>query len=118
MALYSVPVKSSPDQQFNIIMPLAGINTAFKVRLRYNTIADYWVLTLSDKSGNLIVDSLPLVTGVASAVNLFGQFQHLGIGGMAIVKMGNNSLDYPNDSTLGTDFMMLWGDFADFQVVS
>jgi hypothetical protein len=96
-------------------MPLAGINTSFKVRLRYNTIAAYWALTLADKSGKIIVDGLPLLTGLASAVNLFGQFQHLGIGGMAIVKQGNNSLDYPNDSTLGKDFTLLWGDFADFQ---
>jgi hypothetical protein len=115
MALYTVPVTSKPDQQFTITMPLAGVNTVYKIRIRYNSKANYWVLTLSDKSGKIILDSIPMITGKGVAFDLLGQFEYLGIGDMAIVNMGNSGLDYPDDITLGTEFLLIWGDFADVQ---
>lgn len=115
MALYQIPVTNEPDQKFNITMPINGVNTLYKVRLRYNRIANYWVLTLADKSGNIILDGIPLVAGDPPAANIFGQFAYLGIGGMAVVKQGQPSVDSPDDTTLGTQFILVWGDISEFE---
>ena len=41
--------------------------------------------------------------------DLLGQFQHLGFGSAMVINAGNGSLDSPDDSTLGSDFVLVWG---------
>lgn len=114
MALFSVPVTNQPNQQFSIIMPINGVNTPYNVRLRYNEAAGYWVLTLANKAGAVLVDGLPLVPGDPPAANIIGQLAHLGIGGIALVKQGKTAMDYPDDTALGNIFALVWGDLSEF----
>jgi len=73
--------------------------------------ANYWVATIADVStGQIILDSLPLVTGQYPAANLLGQYAYLGLGSAVVLNMENSPLDYPDSETLGTIFLLAWGD--------
>jgi hypothetical protein len=107
-----VPTDSSPNQAWQVAVTINGGASQFFVILRYNEIGNYWAMTLSDSNQNLLVDSLPLVTGT----NLFGQLQYLNIGSVYIVNASNvPTPDYPNSLDLGTDFVLVWSDNVSIQ---
>jgi len=106
LAYYIIPLTSDPDQSLTCTVPVNGKNITLRFRVRYNTQAGYWWMTVSDKNGNILVDSLPLLTGQ----NLLEQYQNLGIGSAYLVNTGNTKLDSPDDTTLGSDFVLAWGD--------
>ena len=80
------------------------------LRVRYNTIANYWELSVSDSAGNLLLDSRPLLTGFWPAANILQQDAHLGIGSAFIINASGIAQDYPDQTNLGTDFLLLWSD--------
>jgi hypothetical protein len=102
-----IPLTTSPGQSFQVAVQINGASSLFFVTLQYNEVAEYWEMTLRDGNQNLLIDSLPLVTGT----NLFGQFGYLNIGSLYIVNVsGVLSPNFPDDTDLGTDFAMIWGD--------
>ena len=105
-----IPLTSDPDQTIAATIPINGKNVTLKFRVRYNTQGNYWWLTISDKGGNVLVDGLPLVTGDYPAADILEQYQYLGIGSAVVVNVGNTTLDIPDSTTLGTDFVLVWGD--------
>ena len=104
--MYKIPVTSEPDQSFSCSIPIGGKNTLLGFRIRYNDIARYWWMAISDSKGNMLLDSIPLLTGS----NILGQYQYLSIGSAYIINNGNSLLSDPDESTLGTDFLLMWGD--------
>lgn len=112
MASQLLPVTSQPNQSFTASLKVDGSNLVLRFNLRYNEMAGYWVKTIADKSGNALIDSLPLVTGSYPAANLLKQYGHLNIGSAYIVNVSGTSLDYPNGESLGTDHLIVWGDTA------
>jgi hypothetical protein len=116
MSYVTIPLDNSPDQTFSVTVPIDGANRALLIRLRYNLVADYWFMSVSDQNtGELIIDGIPLVTGQYPAADLFRQYAYLGLGSAAIVPAAEFlSLDYPDDSdgSLGRDFVLSWGDTA------
>lgn len=106
-----VPLTNDPDQTFLITLPVNGANLDLFFRVRYNTEANYWCLSVIDVSTKtMLIDSLPLVTGEYPAANLLGQYEYLGIGQAYIVKNGTPSTQNPDNTNLGTDFVLVWGD--------
>jgi len=106
-----IPLTSDPDQTFNCTIPVDGKNIALSLRLRYNTAANYWVLTIADpKTGVVILDSIPILTGDYPAADILGQYKYLGLGSAGVLKMGGCVTDYPDSISLGTDFVLVWGD--------
>lgn len=105
-----VPLTSDPNQALTITLPINNENITLGLTIRYNSIANYWVMTISDGNGNLILDSLPLVPGDYPAADILGQYQYLGIGSAFIVNASNSDLDIPNNISLGVDHFLLWGD--------
>lgn len=106
-----VPLTNAPNQSLIVPLNIDGVVRQFYWELRYNEIAGYWALSISDSSNTLIIDSLPLITGDFPAGNVLGQFAHLGIGSIVIVNAGNvPTPNYPDGSTLGTDFVLVVGD--------
>ena|SRR5665213_2888284 len=102
-----VPLNPIPNQVLSVPLTLDGTVTYVTLTLRYNEIAGYWVMTLADGNGNLLLDSVPLVTGL----NLLDQFAYLETGKAAIINAsGITTLDYPNSFNLGSDFLLIWGD--------
>ncbi len=88
-----------------------GKNLTLDFALKYNEMAGYWIMTVSDPvSGNIYLDSIPLLTGDYPAANILEQYAYLNIGSAYILNVGNASSDSPDDTNLGTDFLLVWGD--------
>lgn len=104
---YEIPLTQDPDQNFNCSILLLDKNISLYFRVRYNSMAKYWVVTVSDSSGNILLDSIPLITGI----DLLEQFKHLGIGSAIIVNVGTTLTDSPDDTSLGSRFKLLWGEY-------
>lgn len=104
-------MSNSPNQTLTTSLNVDGVVTDYQLTLRYNEVAGYWVMSVSDAAGNLILDSIPLVTGNAPAGNILGQFAYLGIGSAYIINAGGVKFpEYPNNIDLGSDFVLIWGD--------
>lgn len=106
-----VPVGNSPNQTLVTSLNIDGVVNDYQLTLRYNEIAGYWVMTVKDAAGSLLLDSVPLVTGNSPAGNILGQFAYLGIGSAYVINAGGVPIpDYPNALDLGSDFVLIWGD--------
>ena len=113
MADQIIALDNSPNQSFQVTVNVNGSLIKLALTLGYNAMAGYWVMSISGLSGNLLLDSIPLVTGNWPAANLLAQFQYLGIGSVYVLNVsGPLSIDYPDNTDLGSDFQLLWGDAA------
>lgn len=110
MADKIIPLTADPDQFFTCSLPVDGKNITLSFRLRYNTVAGYWVITIAGINGNPIIDSIPLLDGVYPSANLLGQYTYLGIGSAYIVKNGKVEGDRPDDTNLGSLYLLVWSD--------
>lgn len=106
-----VPLTNAPNQTFAANLSVDGNPLTLNLVFRYNEIAKYWAMTVKDASLNLLVNSVPLVTGNDPACNILRQFGYLKIGSAFVINQsGTKKLNYPNNSDLGTDFVLVWGD--------
>lgn len=110
MAFKIVPLTTAPNQSLAITLPINGRNLTLGLDISYNAAANYWVMDISDSSGELLLASLPLITGEYPAADILGQYQYLGIGSAVVVNASNTTLDIPDDVSLGVDHFLLWGD--------
>jgi hypothetical protein len=111
MSYQLIPLTTSPNQTFQSTLAVDSKNITLEFNLKYNEIAEYWIMKITDPSSNtLLLDSVPLIPGNAPAGNILEQYEYLGIGSAFIVKSSNVAADYPSDTTLGTDFLLVWGD--------
>jgi hypothetical protein len=111
VAVYSViPLDNSPNQQLTVTIPINNQNITLNLAISWNAQAQYWVMTIKDRNNNIILDGVPLLCGQPPAQDLLGQYAYLNLGSVFIVNTGNAVLDSPNDQTLGSDFIMIWGD--------
>lgn len=108
--LYVIPLTSDPDQYFSCNIPVDTKNITLFFRVRYNTVAEYWTATIANSTGTILIDSLPLFRGVYPDTDLLGQHKHLEIGSAYIIRNGKVNTDQPDSSTLGSDFLLVWGD--------
>lgn len=105
-----IPLDSSPNQSFRITLSIDGENRALSFKIRFNEIAQYWVMTVIDPSDDsILLDSVPMVTGEYPADNIIEQYAYMEIGSAYFVNVGNVSAD-PTDEDLGTNFILIWGD--------
>lgn len=108
--MYIIPLKPDPNQVFRCQIPIDGGNRVLQFSLRYNQMAKYWTMGITDENGTLLVDSLPVITGEYPAANLLEQYQHLHIGSAVIVPVGHPKTAEPDDENLGSEFILVWGD--------
>lgn len=110
MACKIIPLTSDPNQSLTITLPIGEENITLDLVVRFNTVANYWVMTVKDNDGITLIDSLPILPGEYPAADILGQYQYLGIGSAFIVNASNTDLDIPNDISLGVDHFLIWGD--------
>ena len=67
-------------------------------------------MTVYSAQGTLLLDSLPMLTGVYPAANMLAQYVYLAIGSAYLLNVGNSDTDYPGANDLGSNFVLLWGD--------
>ena len=104
-----IPLTTDPNQNLTCTIPINGKNITLSLNIRYNGISGYWTMSVT-KKGALIIDSLPLITGQYPAADILGQYQYLGIGSAVVVPTGTLKTENPDDTNLGADFVLMWGD--------
>ena len=109
MSSQIVPLTSSPNQTFSVQLTVNGAPLTLNLSLSYAEMAGYWQLAVGDVNGNLLIASVPLVTGWYPSANMLAQYQYLNIGSAYLLNTGNAPVDYPGPTTLG-QFSLLWGD--------
>jgi hypothetical protein len=80
----NVPLNNSPNQEWDVAVNVDGQPVTLVITLRYNEIAQYWVATIRDADGNVLLDSIPFITGEGISQNILGQFAHLAIGSATV----------------------------------
>lgn len=113
MSAQIIPLTASPNQNFAVTLQVDGAPLTLNLNIRWSEMAGYWVMTIFNSAGALILDSLPLITGWYPGANLLSQYNYLFIGSVFILNLGNSSSDYPGKTDLGTAFALLWDDTAD-----
>ena len=114
-----IPLDSSPNQTFQVTLSVNTINIQLKFFLSYNKIAEYWTMRIVDPlTDSVILDSIPLIviSSITVPNNFIWQYDYLKIGSAYLVKVGIGADDYPNETNLGTDFVLVWGDNVEFTV--
>lgn len=103
MKFYEIPLSTSFNQEFYSIIPINGENKKLFFFLRYNTIADCWIMDIKDENKKELVCNISLVCGI----DLFEQYQYKHIGHAFIYAQGEN-LDRPNKNNLGKSYKLFW----------
>jgi hypothetical protein len=110
MSAQIVPVTSFPNQTLQPTLNVDGKTLVLNLALSFNEAGAYWVMQIKDSAGTLILDSIPLLVGQPPATNILGQFAYLGIGSAYVVNVTGVAMDSPDDTNLGTDFLLIWSD--------
>lgn len=109
MSYKKIPLNNTPfsQQTFKLTLGIKNINILLK--LRYYDLYNLWVADIVDNatSKELIV-GMPVVPGI----DLLGQYKYLGIGSAYIVAVEPTELQQPDNTTLGSTWVLLWGDDA------
>jgi hypothetical protein len=110
--MYVIPLTAEPNQSFNCTIPIDGENRPLSFLLRYNGVSEYWSLTVMDaRTKAMLIDAVPLMSGVYPAANLLEQFGYMGLGSVCIVREGElPESSNPNDTNLGAEYYLVWGD--------
>ena len=94
MATYNeIPTSGTPQ-----ILLVALNSGTYTLTLKWNTIAQTWIMDIGDASNNPLAQGLPLITGS----DLLAQLEYLGIGGAMTVQTDNDPTAVPTYSNLGT----------------
>lgn len=111
MATKIIPLAPGSNQSFTCTLPIDSKNITLAFTFTYNSIGEYWFMSVTDvKTNTLLLDAVPLVTGLFPAADLLGQYTYLGIGSAAIVPVSSLAQGIPGAANLGSDFVLVWTD--------
>lgn len=108
--LQVVPLTAAPKQKFNVNLNVDGNPLTLQLGISWSSMAGYWVMSIFNSAGSLLLDSVPLITGWYPAANLLAQYRYLKIGSAYILNNGTSNSDYPGINDLGSGWSLLWGD--------
>lgn len=108
MAYQIIPLTNDPNKTLKTTVSIGDSNVTLTLFFHYNEIAKYWCMRVTNSSNVVLIDSLPLVTGEYPAGNILAQYSYLNIGKVYLVKVTKSELNYPDDNTLGTTFILGW----------
>jgi hypothetical protein len=103
-------LNNSPNQSLRVALNVNGHSLTLNLRLRYNTQAGFWTMDIADQSNNPLASSVPLLTGAWPGANILAPYDYLGIGSAYVINQSGAASDWPDDSGLGRDFVVLWDD--------
>lgn len=107
--MYSIiPITAKPRNTFSCKIPVNGKNITLVFTTRYNEIAGYWNVTVSDTNGLILINNLPMLPGQ----NILEQYSYLEIGSACIIPAHQMEDEYPNAENLGGDWLLVWSDTA------
>lgn len=111
MSSQLVPLTSGQNQSFSTQLTVDGQALALNLYLNYVAMSGWWQLQIRDVGNNILVASVPLITGLYPGANLLAQYGYLKIGSVYLLNISQAPNDYPGQNNL-TDFALLWGDTA------
>ena len=109
MSFYKIPINNAPNAKYSFRISLHGNteNRDLCIKLRYLDIYDVWMMDVyDDATKEILIRDIPMVPGT----DLLGQYSHLNIGSAYILNVKNSDLMQPDNSSLGVDFVLVWGD--------
>lgn len=112
MSYYQIPLTCASDCTQNFNITLLGDdgkkkNVNIELRLRYLDLYDIWLADVTElATGAIIALGVPMVPGE----NILGQLGYKGVGEAYIIKQLPTSLQQPDNKTLGSTFVLIWGD--------
>ena len=108
MSYYEIPLDNTPFSQQTFKLTLEGNrNINILLKLRYYDLLNLWVADICDNAtGEELIVGMPLVAGV----DLLRQYSYLNIGSAYMVAVEPTQLQQPNNETLGSTWILLWGD--------
>lgn len=109
MSAQIVPLTNAANQTFSVQLTVNGQPLTLNIALGYSEMSGYWQMAISDVTGNLLLASVPLITGWYPSANLLAQYQYMNIGSAYLLNTGNATTDYPGQSNLSS-FSLLWDD--------
>lgn len=110
--MLKIPLTNSPNQRFQCTLPVNDENITFVFELWYNYEAEYWLMSLTNKTTDeQIFVNLPLL---ATKNDVFGnimcQLGYKNVGICYVFPTSEDIKSMPNDKELGSLYLMLWGD--------
>jgi hypothetical protein len=106
-----IPVTNKPNQRFDCVLEFDDKSVTYQFDFRYNESGKIWMMTITDPTTNeIILDSIPVLGGIQSLSDLLYQHAYLLIGSAFVMNISNVPKDSPDDTDLGNDFVLLWGD--------
>jgi len=109
-----IPLTNSPNQSLTCVLNVDGETLALGLDLNFNETAGYWELAIFDSSGTPLLSNIPLLCGGFPSANLLGQFIYMALGSAYIINASGVAKDSPDDTDLGTDFVLIWGDTPEY----
>ncbi|MBU1173685.1 MAG: hypothetical protein KKD44_29290, partial [Proteobacteria bacterium] len=117
--MQKIPLSNSPNHTFLVTVSVNGRNAVFEFFLSYNEVGEYWTLRIKDSTtGTVILDSVPLLTDEYPDANFLSQYAYLRIGNAYIVRAAPADTDFPDNTNLGTLFLLVWGDNTEYYEAS
>jgi hypothetical protein len=113
-----IPLTSSPNQSFAVTLQVDGAALTLNLAINWSEMAGYWVISISNSAGVLLLDSIPLITGWYPGGNILAQYGYLAIGSAFLINQGTSESDYPGRNDLGTNFQLLWDDTSVAEVAA
>lgn len=111
MTYVRIPLTTSANQTLNCKITVGSQNISLRLFLRYLDEYSYWVMDIINPStGSAILTALPLVPGNYPAANILGDYEYLGLGKAYLLKASDTSQEYPDNNTLGSIWVLAWGD--------
>ncbi len=111
MATQIIPLVQAPNQTFTVQLSVDGAPLTLNLTLGFSVMAGWWQMSIANVQKQMLVSSVPLITGYYPCANLLAQYGYLAIGSAYLLNTGASGTDYPGLTNL-TDFILLWGDTA------
>lgn len=105
-----VQLDSSPGQTFKVTLNVNGSILNLALALNYNGMAGYWMMTVFDALGNLLLSNIPMLTGTWPAANMLQPYGYLRIGSAFLINVSGDPGDYAGTGNLGSDYQLIWDD--------
>lgn len=90
--VYEIPLKAQ-----NQTMSIKLNGKTFKLTVKWNGVANSWLMDIADSTGKNILSGLPLITGS----DLLSQYKYLNLGGQLVVQTDGDFQAIPTFANLG-----------------
>ncbi|HXR75139.1 MAG TPA: hypothetical protein VN737_04130 [Bryobacteraceae bacterium] len=104
----TIPLTSAPNQALRVALNINGATVTLNLEISYNSSGGFWVMSVADQNGQPLLSCVPLLTGIWPAANILGPYDYMQIGSAFLINQNGAATDFPDDTNLGSGFILLW----------